>query len=108
MKDKLPKTADGELIYPGMLLFLVKPFSIEKYSEFQVYGIILDEDFPTSGNQFFIIENRYRQVCDDCGNPSRMEEWPNRLWADKEKCLQKVKEIEDFSKELREKIKICS
>jgi hypothetical protein len=87
---KIPQTGDGQIIYPGMPVFICEPYSIEKLSKATVYCVIGEN------NQYYCIleENRCfdGEYWDD-GNTEHV----SRVFADCQQCLVAVSKIESES-----------
>jgi hypothetical protein len=85
---KIPRTADGRIIYPGMLVFICEAYSIEKFSKATVYCVLGGD------NQYYCVlqENRY---FDDDGNGEYWTEHVSRVFADCQQCLIAVHKIEN-------------
>ena len=83
--SKIPKTGDGYIIYPGMPVYICKPFSINMYSEDTIYCVEKDVD---SGEFFVVLEGSrfFNEGCGlwDEGNTSHV----SSVFFEKEKCLQ--------------------
>jgi hypothetical protein len=88
--SKIPQTADGQIIYPGMSVFICQPYSKEKFSKATVYCVI------GSDNQYYCIleENRYfdGEYWDD-GNT----EHTCRVFADCQECLKSHRTLEELA-----------
>lgn len=50
--DKIPKTADGKIIFPGMKVFICSPYSNKKTYPATIHHVEI-------GNECFLIENQY-------------------------------------------------
>jgi hypothetical protein len=85
---KIPRTADGQIIYPGMSVFICKAYSIEKFSKATVYCVFGGD------NQYYCVlqENRYfdGEYWDD-GNTEHV----SCVFADCQQCLIAAHKIEN-------------
>lgn len=84
--DKTPRTADGHPVYPGMKVYVMSPFSIEKLHEATIYCVLSGE---TKNVPYWCVleENRYfdGEHWDD-GNTESI----NWVFADEQACRDAV------------------
>jgi len=85
--NRIPMTGDGKIIYPGMSVYVVEPFSVEKFSEATIYCVIKECDVYAC----VLEENRFFDG--ECWNDGNTE-CVYRVYADKEKCLAASNKIE--------------
>ena len=90
--SKLPTTADGHLLYPGMPVYICVPFSINKYYKETVHSFEIDDE---SGGCFVSMKGR-RWFNEDCGHWDEGNiEHVSKVFFEKEKCLQEYKRKEN-------------
>lgn len=82
--DKIPKTADGQIIYPGMSVYVMTPFSVEKVQKATVYCVLEDRyTRKPNGGYCVLEENReYNGEWWEDGNT----EHTSRVFADENAC----------------------
>ena len=90
---KSPRTVDGEIIYPGMVVYICTPYAIDRAT---VYCVIADEHNKKNNNYRYwcvLDENRYYNA--------RTERWEDgdteiitRLFANYDKCRKAAIQIE--------------
>jgi hypothetical protein len=89
---KIPQTADGQIIYPGMPVFICEPYSIEKFSKATVYCVIEES------NHYYCVlkENRFivNEHWDD-GNTEHV----SRVFADCQECLKLTRTLEELAQD---------
>lgn len=85
---RIPMTADGKIIYPGMTVYVVESFSAEKISVATIYSVIGRNCYYSC----ILEENRYFDG--EYWNDGNLEH-TSRVYADKEKCLAAVNKIEE-------------
>ncbi len=81
---KVPKTADGFPIYPGMPVFICSPYSTKKSYKATIYNVGYGE--ASVNNDYFcvLVENRYfdGEYWND-GNTEHV----SKIFADETECL---------------------
>ena len=90
--SKIPQTADGQIIYPGMPVFICEPYSIEQFSKATVYSVIGDD------NQYYCILEGNRFLIDgywDDGNTEHV----SRVFADCQECLKFYRTLEELAQD---------
>lgn len=102
MNNNIPKTADGQIAYPSMKVYLCSPYSEEKAIDYTIYSIMGEP----SGYYCSLEEERCLSSCGDYWDDGNTESL-SCLYASKEECL-KVANIryEKFLKEEEKRQKI--
>lgn len=88
--NRIPKTADGKIIYPGMKVYVIEPFSEEKVTTATIYCVLTD-------GYCVLEENRY-QTGEGYWEDGDYE-YTSRVYADYESAMSRVKEIEQEAEE---------
>jgi len=93
-KKAIPMTADGEIIFPGMSVYVIEPFCIEKVRKATIYCVLRDSDSSKKYPDYYCVleEERY---CNgegywDDGNT----EYVSRVYVDYNKAMERIKLIE--------------
>ena len=84
--DRLPLTADGNIIYPGMPVFVCSPYSIEKAISKTVHHVESEDGKYSTSNNYWCVMNEDRVYNDeywDDGNTVHV----SRVFVNKESCL---------------------
>jgi hypothetical protein len=85
---KIPRTVDGEIIYPGMTVYICSPYAINNVDRATVYSVIADEGNKINNDYRYwcvLAENRYynsRGGCWEDGNTEII----TRLFANYDEC----------------------
>lgn len=102
--NKLPLTVDGEIIYPGMMLYFREPYSIEKFYTGTVYAVLVETWAPNQNplDYYYIILNENRHYNGEWWEDGNTEHI-SIAYADKEICLAESNRIYDAWKQEQEK-----
>lgn len=85
---KIPRTADGEIIYPGMPVFIVEAFSIERVSKGTVYCVL-----KCGENEYDCVIEEERFYDGYSWNDGNTEH-TSRVFSDYDKCNEFAKRLE--------------
>lgn len=85
-KDRLPRTADNHIIYPGMPIFICSPYSIEKAIPKTIHHVEGDNGQSSESNQYWCVFNEDRYFNYEYWEDGNMEH-VSIIFADKEECL---------------------
>lgn len=93
MNDRIPRTADGHIIYPYMPVFLCSPYSIEKSIPLTVYSVEGNDGFSEKNDYTCVIcENRHYDCNRDYWATGNYEH-VSQLYANEDECLRAANEI---------------
>jgi hypothetical protein len=90
--SRIPQTADGQIIYPGMPVFICEPYSIEKFSKATVYCVIGEN------NQYYCILEENRYFDGEHWNDGNTEH-VSRVFADCQECLKLYRTLEELAQD---------
>jgi hypothetical protein len=85
---KIPRTVDGEIIYPGMTVYICSPYAINDVDRATVYSVIADEDNTKNDVYRYwcvLVENRYYNSRGECWEEGDTE-IITRLFANYDEC----------------------
>jgi hypothetical protein len=85
VSDKIPRTADGQIIYPMMPVYICQPYSTQKSCKVTVYYVFSDEAYSEKRKHWCVLlEKRYYngEYWED-GNTEHV----SQLYADESECL---------------------
>jgi hypothetical protein len=88
--SKIPQTADGQIIYPGMSVFICKPYSEEKFRIATVYCVIGED------NQYYCVLKEDRYFDGEHWNDGNTEH-TCRVFADCQECLKYYRTLEELA-----------
>lgn len=98
--DLIPQTADCEIIYPGMSVYVIEPHTIEKVRKATIYCVIRDSDSSKNYPDYYCVleEERY------CNGEGYWEdgntEHVSRVYVNYDDAMERVKSIESDREEL--------
>ena len=84
--SKIPQTADGQIIYPGMPGFICEPYSIEEFRKATIYCVL------RHGNHYCCVLDEDRYFDGEYWNDGNTEAL-NRVFADRDQCLIAVRKL---------------
>ncbi len=96
--NTIPQTADEEIIYPGMSVYVIEPHSVEKLRKATVYCVIGNGQNLYPDYYCILEEERF------CNGEGYWEEGNtehvSRVYADYDKAMERAKRIESYHEEL--------
>lgn len=86
--EKVPRTADGHIIYPGMPVFIEYAYTVEKVKPATIYCVEGDDGVASEQNRYFCVlsENRWFDESRDRWDNGNTEH-VNRVYASEAECL---------------------
>jgi hypothetical protein len=86
---KIPQTADGHIIYPGMVVFICDPYSIEKAHKDTVYCVLAHSE-----NNYFCVLEGERYFDGEYWNDGNLEH-TSRVFSNYQRCLIAAHELKN-------------